>query len=180
MPRKDYIPTYINGKELAQLSGNSPAFITQSRQKGLFAAKGLCRRKKGSGLFTYHRERCIEILQHLDVSKKRKGGTDTSRYKYNAERSLLVKRQRQKIEFEMKCQRKEFLPRKDVERLLFVIGRQLRESLLNQPARTAARVAAKSEKSEKQIYQILYRESERTLKDCAEKDCAEKLKKVIL
>lgn len=72
-----------------------------------------------------------------------------------------------KLDYEIKS--KKYILRRDVERVLFVIGRQLRESLLNAPARTAALVAAKSKKNQEEIYQILLKQSELTLKDISNK-----------
>jgi hypothetical protein len=102
------------------------------------------RKKRGKNVFEYHEKKCLKILAALDVSKKRKGNTATGAY--NKERSLLLRRKRERIELALALERGECVSKNEVMRALATIGQQLRDSLLNAPARIAALVAAKSKK----------------------------------
>ena len=177
----------VIGSELARALKITPQMVTKYKNAGVLDAAMAGHRGKRQ---LYDKERAIELINaHADPNYRKDtpqiknratagGGngdgdavSDTfSRWRTSTE---MYKAAERKLDYEIKS--KKYLKREDVERLLFVIGRQLRESLLNAPARTAARVAAKSKKAEKEIYQILYRENELTLKDAANK-----LKRVVL
>jgi hypothetical protein len=175
----------VIGSELARHIGITSQMVTKYKNAGVLDdAKAGFKGKRQ----LYDKQRAVELINENADPNYRKdapqiknrgaggnGEGDSKSDTFNQWRTSteMYKAADRKLEYEIKA--KKYLKREDVERLLFIIGRQLRESLLNAPARTAARVAAKSKKSEKQIYQILYRENELTLKDCASK-----LKRVVL
>ncbi len=173
----------VIASELARHLGLSAARISYLNKQG---ALDEAKRGKRRGRQLYDRDVAEQILkarsdpnytkdtpQARYRNKKTKGGGNNGNgddddsfltWRTHSER---YKAAEKKLDFEIK--QGKYVLKTEVERIMFIIGRQLRESLLNAPARTSALVAAKSKKAQDDIYQILMRQAELTLKDITEK-----------
>lgn len=180
--------------ELARRLGLHPSRITQYNKAGVLneAKRG---KRRGRQLYDYDVSRqLIEARQDPNFTKKtpqaryrdkKKGGNgqavaaaaglEESPDSFLQWRTFTeqYKAADKKLDYEIKAGK--YLLKSEIKRTLTIIAHQLRESLLNAPSRTSAIVAAKSKKAQEEIYQILLKQAEITLKDISDK-----LKKVAL
>jgi hypothetical protein len=166
----------ITQAEFARQIGKTPALVTKLKKQGLFD-KALV--KKNGKTYLDQKKAHTAYEKNLDPNyksatpqiknRKKKGngeGTETLKddsflqWRTYTEQYKAAER---KLDYEVKAGK--YVKKSEVERLGFKIGRQLRDDILNIPARFAAVIAAKSKKKEKEVYQLLRKEANIILRD---------------
>lgn len=167
----------VSGAELARIAGVSLPMVTKYKKAGVL--KGAEVRLKKYKHVKYDQDIALELIKkNLDpnftkdadnIKNAKTGDNGGKPNDFTSWRTIETqyKAASQKLDYDIKAGN--YVLKTEVERLLFTIGRGLREDLLNIPARMAALCAAKSKKKEREIYQMLFREQERGLTECLKK-----------